>query len=98
MAEVEIYTTMWCPFCYRAKRLLAARHVDFTEIDVGLSRAKRQEMLARSEGRHTVPQIFIDGVAIGGSDELADLEATGRLDAMLSQGAASSGGPPKDAR
>ncbi len=83
MAVVEVYTTMWCPFCYRAKALLSGKNVDFTEIDVGMDRARRQEMLERADGRHTVPQIFIDNVGIGGSDELAVLDATGRLDAML---------------
>lgn len=83
MAKVEIYTTMWCPFCHRAKRLLANKGVDFTEIDVGMSGTKKREMLERSDGRRSVPQIFIDGVGVGGSDELAALEAGGKLDPML---------------
>ena len=83
MAAVEIYTTLWCPFCHRAKRLLSARNVDFTEIDVGMDRERRREMRDRADGRHTVPQIFIDGVGIGGSDELAALDASGELDALL---------------
>lgn len=83
MVKVEIYTTMWCPFCHRAKRLLSNKGVDFTEIDVGMSGAKKGEMLDRAEGRRTVPQVFIDGVGIGGSDELAALDAGGKLDPML---------------
>jgi len=83
MANVEVYTTMWCPFCHRAKRLLSDKGVEFTEIDVGMSRSKREEMMQRAEGRHTVPQIFIDGVGVGGSDELAALDAGGKLDPML---------------
>ncbi len=83
MANVEVYTTMWCPFCHRAKHLLSSKGVTFTEIDVGMSRTKKKEMMDRSDGRYTVPQIFIDGVGIGGSDELAALEAGGKLDPML---------------
>ena len=83
MANVEVYTTMWCPFCHRAKYLLSSKGVAFTEIDVGMSGVKKREMLERADGRHTVPQIFIDGVGIGGSDELAALEAGGKLDPML---------------
>ena len=83
MANVEVYTTMWCPFCHRAKHLLSSKNVKFTEIDVGMSRTKKQEMIERANGRHTVPQIFIDGVGIGGSDELAALDRRGNLDLML---------------
>ena len=74
MAVVEIYTSMWCPFCHRAKRLLNDKGVNFKEIDVGMNYKMREEMLDRSDGRYTVPQIFIDGLGIGGSDELADLD------------------------
>jgi len=83
MAEVEIYTTMFCPFCVRAKKLLESKNVAFTEIDVTMSGSKRAAMRERANGRHTVPQIFINGVGIGGSDELAALEASGKLDEML---------------
>tara|TARA_B100001123_G_C14335296_1_gene640823 strand:- start:9 stop:269 length:261 start_codon:yes stop_codon:yes gene_type:complete len=86
MANVEIYTTVWCPFCHRAKRLLKNKGAEFTEIDVGMSRSKREEMMRRSEGRHTVPQIFIDGISVGGSDELAALDADGKLVTMLGLG------------
>ncbi|MBO6560371.1 MAG: glutaredoxin 3 [Nisaea sp.] len=83
MAEVEIYTTMFCPFCVRAKKLLDSKNVTYTEIDVTMSSSKRAAMEERADGRYTVPQIFIDGVGIGGSDDLAALEASGKLDEML---------------
>jgi len=82
-AKVEIYTTPFCPFCLRAKRLLKKKGVDFTEYDVSGDREKRAAMTERADGRHTVPQIFIDGDAIGGCDELMALEREGKLDAML---------------
>lgn len=80
---VEIYTTPICGFCQAAKRLLTSKGVEFTEIDVMQDRAKRQEMMTRANGRHTVPQIFIDGAHVGGCDDLYDLERRGKLDAML---------------
>ena len=83
MAKVELYTTMFCPYCARARSLLAKKGVDFTDIDVMADTAKFDEMLARSGGRQTVPQIFIGGQHIGGSDELAALERQGKLDALL---------------
>jgi glutaredoxin 3 len=83
MAEIEIYTSPFCPYCWRAKRLLETKGLAFTEIDVLLHPARRAEMRERAEGRTTVPQIFIDGRGIGGSDELASLEASGELDALL---------------
>ncbi len=83
MSEVEIYASMWCGFCQRAKTLLAAKGVEFTEIDVDATAGARDEMAARSGGQRTVPQIFIDGQHIGGSDDLAMLEFDGKLDRML---------------
>ncbi len=83
MAKVEIYTTMFCPYCHRAKRLLNDKGVDFVEYDVTSDRQTRIAMTERADGRRTVPQIFIDDVGIGGSDELAALERAGRLDALL---------------
>ncbi len=83
MATIEIYTTPLCPYCWRAKRLLKAKGVAYTEIDLWQQSARRPEMVGRSGGRSTVPQLFIDGRAIGGSDELAALEASGELDALL---------------
>jgi len=82
---VEIYTKPWCPYCIRAKMLLKRKGVAFTEIGVSGDEEKRAEMLARADGRHTVPQIFIDGVGIGGSDELHALERAGKLDPMLAE-------------
>jgi len=81
--KVEIYTKMFCGFCVRAKRLLSAKGVDFVEHDISLGGKKCDEMLARKPDARTVPQIFIDGKAIGGSDELAALERSGKLDALL---------------
>ena len=81
--KIEIYTTMFCPFCYRAKALLNSKGVDFTEYDVGGSSDARAKMRDRAAGRHTVPQIFIDDVGIGGSDDLAALDRQGKLDEML---------------
>lgn len=86
MADVEIYSSMFCPFCHRAKKLLSAKGVAFTEIDVDMDAARRREMMDRANGRHTVPQIFIDGVHVGGSDDLAALDRAGRLDPMLGNG------------
>ena len=82
-AKVEIYTKAWCGYCHRAKRLLGSKGVDFIEHDVTMDRGKRDEMLARRPGAMTVPQIFIDGQAIGGSDDLAMLERDGKLDSLL---------------
>lgn len=82
-AKVEIYTTMFCPYCYRAKALLKSKGVDYVEYDVGGSGEARAAMRARAEGRHTVPQVFIDDVGIGGSDDLAALDRQGKLDTML---------------
>lgn len=86
MASVTIYTTMMCPYCTRAKSLLKQKGVDFKEVDVTFSGKKRRKMMELSEGRHTVPQIFIDDVSIGGSDELVALEMNGRLDELLTAG------------
>jgi glutaredoxin 3 len=86
MARVEIYTRFGCPYCARAKALLAQKGVDYEEIDVNSAPGKRDEMMERSNGRHTVPQIFIDGRHVGGSDDLAELDRTGRLDPMLAGG------------
>lgn len=88
MPNVEIYTKPFCPFCVRAKRLLKQKGVDFIEIDIWLSSGRRAEMLERSEGRSTVPQIFIDDHGIGGCDELMALEARGELDPLLRGAAA----------
>jgi glutaredoxin 3 len=86
MAQVEIYTTPFCPYCSRAKRLLGEKGVAFVEIDLWQFPERRAEMIERAGGGRTVPQLFVDGRAIGGSDELAELERSGELDAILSTG------------
>ena len=83
MQQVEIYTTQFCGYCHRAKGLLKSKGVSFTEYDVSGDPVKRQEMMQRAKGGRTVPQIFIGGKHIGGSDELAALERQRKLDAML---------------
>lgn len=83
MAKVEIYTKFLCPYCSRAKSLLAAKGVEVTEYDITMGGPKREEMLSRAPGRTTVPQIFIDGRHIGGSDDLAALDRAGGLDPLL---------------
>ena len=83
MVRVEIYTKFLCPYCARAKQLLASKGVEPEEHDITMGGAKREEMLQRANGRHTVPQIFIDGRHVGGSDDLAELERKGELDALL---------------
>ena len=83
MSKIEVYSSNWCPFCHRAKALLGAKGVDFQDIDVDADPNRRQEMMHRAGGRRTVPQIFIDGTHLGGSDDLAALERAGRLDEIL---------------
>lgn len=83
MARVEIYGTLFCPYCARAKSLLERKGVAYVNIDIIEDSAKRDEMLARSGGRTSVPQIFIDGEHIGGSEQLAALDRAGQLDAKL---------------
>ena len=79
---VVMYTTGWCPYCDRARRLLSAKNVAIEEIDVESAPEKRAEMQQRS-GRRTVPQIFIGETHVGGSDDLHALEDAGKLDALL---------------
>lgn len=83
MPHVEIYTKMLCPYCTRAKKLLADKGVAFEEHDISMGGPKRAEMLSRAGGRTTVPQIFIGACHVGGSDDLAALERAGKLDALL---------------
>ena len=83
MSDVVIYTKDHCPYCVKAKNLLARKKQAFREIDISRDPALQQEMLAKSGGRKTVPQIFIDGKPIGGCDDLYALDAAGRLDALL---------------
>lgn len=83
MAKIEIYTKYLCPYCSRAKRLLDDKGAAYEEYDISMDSGRRAEMLGRANGRTTVPQIFIDGAHVGGSDDLAALERGGKLDAML---------------
>ena len=80
---IEIYTTPWCPYCIRAKRLLDEKGAAYREIDVMGDSDARAEMMRRANGRRTVPQVFIGGTHVGGSDDLYALERAGRLDALL---------------
>lgn len=85
-AEVIVYRTPYCPYCVRAERLLRKKGVAFTEIDVS-GDWERRAWLERATGRHTVPQIFINGRPIGGSDELHALDRSGKLDRLLAENA-----------
>ncbi|MDP6708582.1 MAG: glutaredoxin 3 [Alphaproteobacteria bacterium] len=85
MAEIKIYTSMFCGYCAAAKRLLKKKGAAFEEIDVGFTRGAREEMEARAGGRTSVPQIFIDERHIGGFDDLAALDYEGELDPLLAQ-------------
>lgn len=81
--KIEIYTKWGCGFCYRAKSLLDGKGVAYEEYDITMGGPKRAEMLERAPGRSTVPQVFIDGLHVGGSDDLAALDRTGKLDMLL---------------
>ncbi len=83
MAHVEIYTKAFCGYCARAKTLLEKKGAAFEEYDITMGGPKRAEMLERANGGATVPQIFIDGTHVGGSDDLSRLDREGRLDALL---------------
>ncbi|HST90851.1 MAG TPA: glutaredoxin 3 [Brevundimonas sp.] len=83
MADVVIYTKPGCPYCSSAKALLDSKGADYTEIVASNDPAKKQEMIQRSNGRMTFPQVFIDGKHIGGSDDLAALDRKGGLDPLL---------------
>ncbi len=83
MKTVEIYTTPFCPYCHAAKRLLQKKGAVFVETDVSRDPVQRQEMMRRAGGRHTVPQIFIGGQHVGGSDDIHLLDHQGRLDPLL---------------
>lgn len=87
MSQVEIYTTMFCPYCARARALLERKGVDYTEIDIIEQPRRRDEMIRRAGGRTSVPQIFIDDEHIGGCDDLVALDREGRLDPKLGLGA-----------
>jgi len=83
LKNVEIYTSPFCGFCHAAKRLLTSKGISFSEVDVARQPQRRQEMLARANGKHTVPQIFVGETHVGGYDELYALERSGKLDPLL---------------
>lgn len=83
MQIVEIYSSPLCGYCHAAKRLLAQKGVSFAEIDVLQDPGKRQEMMQRANGRHTVPQIFVGVIHVGGYDDLSALDRAGKLDPLL---------------
>lgn len=87
MAKVEIYTTMLCPYCSRAKQLLEARGAQYNEVDVMVDGKLRAEMRERAGGRTSVPQIFINGQHVGGCDDLYALDRAGKLQPLLEQAA-----------
>jgi len=83
LADVVLYTKPGCPYCYSAMALLKKKGVDYTEIVASNDPAKKAEMVEKSGGRMTFPQIFIDGKHVGGSDEIHALDREGRLDPLL---------------
>ncbi len=82
MADIKMYVKGWCPFCRKAKSLLDAKSQTYTELDIDREPELREQMIAES-GAFTVPQIFINGAAVGGCDDLFALEAQGKLDTLL---------------
>lgn len=96
MTQIDIYTTRYCPYCHAAKRLLSRKGAAFTEIDVSGDPEGRSGMVARANGRMTVPQIFIGSTHVGGYDELYALDRAGKLDPLLgrSEARAGNGRPP----
>ncbi len=87
MAKVLIYSSFMCGFCHRAKQLLKKKGVAFDEVDVTVKPARKREMMQKANGKHTVPQIFINDYHVGGCDELYELERAGKLDPMLEEAA-----------
>lgn len=85
MAEIVIYTKAFCPYCVRAKALLDRKAAAYVEHDITMGGPKRDEMLGKSNGRTTVPQIFIGDRHVGGSDDLAALDRAGQLDPLLAR-------------
>ena len=84
MATVIMYSTAFCPYCIRARELLAKKSIQYTDIRIDEDPSQRKEMIAKS-GRNTVPQIFINGQPIGGCDDMYALDSKGQLDELLSQ-------------
>ncbi|MBX3688504.1 glutaredoxin 3 [Dokdonella sp.] len=86
MSRIEVYSTASCPYCVAAKQLLARKGLAFDEVRIDLEPARREEMLQRAAGRRTVPQIFVNDTHIGGFDDLAAAERSGRLDELTGVG------------
>ena len=87
MTQIEMYTTMWCPYCAHARALLEKKGIAFREISLDEEPGRRAEMVQRAHGGRTVPQIFIDGEHIGGCDDMVALDRAGKLDPKLGIGA-----------
>jgi len=83
MPKIDVYTTNYCPFCTRAKDLLKRKNAPFTEHDITNDQQARMDLVDRTNGRKTVPQIFINDALIGGFDDLSAMEKDGKLDALL---------------
>ena len=83
MADVTIYTRQFCPYCTRAVSLLKSKNVNFNKIDAGMDAQKKAEMVERSGGGRTFPQIFIGDKHVGGCDDMMALERSGKLDSLL---------------
>ncbi|MBZ0222904.1 MAG: glutaredoxin 3 [Dokdonella sp.] len=86
MSRIEVYSTASCPYCVAAKQLLARKGLAFDEVRIDLDPARREEMLQRAAGRRTVPQIFVNDTHVGGFDDLAAAERSGRLDELTGAG------------
>jgi glutaredoxin 3 len=89
MPKIEIYTQPFCGYCHRAKKLLDDKGVAYEEIDVMMHPSRRKEMVDRAGGRTSTPQIFIEGKAVGGCDDVVALNLSGELDSLLGLNAAS---------
>ncbi len=87
MPKIEVYSTAVCPYCVAAKNLLKSKGLDWTEVRIDMDAAERDTMLARSGGRRTVPQIFINDQHVGGFDDLVAADRSGRLAELLGAGA-----------
>ena len=87
MSKIEVYSTAVCPYCVAAKNLLKSKGLEWTEVRVDTDTAQRDAMLARSGGRRTVPQIFINGQHVGGYDDLVAADRSGRLAELLGEAA-----------
>ncbi len=85
MTTATIYSKDYCPYCVKAKSLLKRKNIDFVEIDITNNETLQQEMISKSGGRRTVPQIFIGDTHVGGCDDLYALENTGKLSALLAK-------------